>query len=102
MNNVYVKLDDLLQRKEWSYDLRQYVVSEKNIKRAEKIEVFDEDESKTEELKNAVRVLCNRCAAWTGGATCFFCGLRDMCDQYRTTFKPADNDTAQGGLASAT
>jgi hypothetical protein len=102
MKNFYIKLEDVLTKKEWSYDLRQYVVSVSNINRAERIEVFDEDESKTQELEEAVKQLCNRCAAWTRGATCCFCGLRDMCDKYRTTFKHADNDTAQGGLASAT
>ena len=87
MNNVYVKFEDLIQKKEWSYDLKQYVVSLQNINRAERIEVFDENESETEELKTAVKHLCNRCVTLTRFQLCMFCGMRDLCDKYRTVLR---------------
>ena len=87
MKNLYVKLEDLLQKKQYSYDLKNYAVLVSDINRAEKIEVFDEDESETEELKQAVKALCNRCAVQTRLQLCFVCGMRDLCDKYRTAFR---------------
>lgn len=85
MAETYVNLDDVLKKKQFSYDLKQYAVTEKDIRKAAKIE-YVPDET-VEQLENAVKVLSNRCAVQNSGLLCGFCGIRDLCDKYRTAFK---------------
>lgn len=85
MAETYIKLDDILAKKKFCYDLKQYAVTEKDIRSAEKIEYVPDDT--VEELERAVKVLSNRCAVNTGGLLCGFCGVRHLCDQHRTAYK---------------
>ena len=64
--------------------MKQYVVTEKDIRGAEKIEYVPDDT--VEELERAVKVLVNRCAVQSGGLLCGFCGVRYLCDKYRTAY----------------
>lgn len=85
MAEIYVKLDDVLKKKQFAYDLKQYAVTEKDIRKAAKIEYVPNES--VEQLENAVKALSNRCAVQSGGLLCSFCGLYDLCDKYRTVFK---------------
>lgn len=85
MAEIYVKLDDVLAKKQFAYDLKQYAVTEKDIRKAAKIE-YVPDET-VEKLENAVKVLSNRCAVQNRGLICGFCGIYDLCDKYRTALK---------------
>ena len=37
------------------------------------------------EQQDILRVMFNRCMAWSMGGLCMFCGQRRMCDDYRRT-----------------
>lgn len=88
MAETYIKLSDVLKKKQFAYDLKQYAVTEKDIRAADKIKIVpDEDVS---ELEKAVKSLTNRCAAQTRGVMCIFCGIREICDKYRTVWR-SDN-----------
>ena len=78
-----IRLDDALTKYEWSRDLREYVVPVSVLKRLPRI---DEPEEPAEDQSNMLRILFNRCYALAGGM-CFFCGMRDDCDKYRSVGK---------------
>lgn len=90
MSEIYVKLDDVLAKKQFAYYLKQYVVTENDILKAEKIE-YVPDET-VEQLENAVKMLSNRCAVQGSGLLCDFCDIRDLCDKYRTVFNGRADD----------
>jgi len=83
-----IRLDDALTKYEWSRDLREYVVPVRVLKRLPRI---DEPEEPAEDQSDMLRVLFNRCYALTGlNGMCFFCGMRDACDKYRSVGKDGD------------
>lgn len=90
MAETYVRLADVLKKKKFAYDFKQYAVTEKDIRAADKIEIVPDEN--ISELEKAVKALANRCAALTRGEICMFCGVREICDKYRTVWR-TDNET---------
>ena len=88
MAEIYVKLDDVLAKKQFSYDLKQYAVTEKDIRKAAKIEYVPDDN--VEKLEEAARALFNRCIAWSKGQICLWCGMKDICEKTRSIHKPKE------------
>ena len=88
MAETYIRLSDVLKKKQFAYDLKQYAVTERDILAADKIEIVPDEN--VSELEEAVKALANRCATLTRGAMCLFCGVRGICDKYRTVWR-SDN-----------
>jgi len=91
MAETYVNLADVLKKKQFSYDLKQYAIAEKDVRSARKIEIVpDEDVG---DMESAIKALANRCAVLSRGMMCAFCGdpAKSLCEKYRTTFRRADN-----------
>lgn len=91
MAEIYVKLDDVLARKRFSYDMKQYAVAEKDVRSARKIEIVpDEDVG---DMESAIKALANRCAVLSRGTMCAWCGdpAKSLCEKYRTVFRRGDN-----------
>lgn len=89
MGETYVKLEDVLAKKQFSYDLKQYAVAEKDIRAARRIEIVpDEDVG---DMESAIKALANRCAVLSRGAMCAFCGdpAKSLCEKHRTVFRRA-------------
>lgn len=82
MADTYVRLSDVLKKKQFAYDLKQYAVTEKDIRAADKIEIVPDEN--VSELEEALKHLVNRCAIQTGGYVCLFCKTRTICDKYRS------------------
>lgn len=78
--------DDAMDRKVFSRDLREYVVPVRELQALRKIEVTEEAEDAPDQ-KEMLRVLFNRCIALTKGQLCFWCGMREDCDTYRSVMK---------------
>lgn len=74
---------EAINRKEWSSDLKSYVVTVKELQRIPKVRTDADDQTDT------MRFLFNRCyVAPSGmGYMCLFCGLRDKCESIRTVGK---------------
>jgi hypothetical protein len=85
MAETYIRLSDALKKKQFAYDLKQYAVTEKDIRAADKVEIVPDEN--VSELEKAVKVLANRCATLTRGEMCIFCGIRGICDKYRTVWR---------------
>ena len=86
MKMIY--LDDALDGKIFSRDLREYVVPVRVLQSCQSIEPVEPVE-KNEEYKDMLKVLFNRCLALSSGQLCIFCGLRNECSQYRSVLKEA-------------
>lgn len=75
---------EAIDRKEWSSDLKSYVVTVKELQRIPR--------AKTEAAsdREALKFLFNRCFATISGmgAMCLFCGLREKCEATRTVARP--------------
>lgn len=91
MTETYVNLDDILEKKQFSYDLKQYAITEKDVRSARKIEIVpDEDVS---DMEYAIKALANRCAALSRGTMCAWCGepTKSLCEKHRTVFRRDNN-----------
>ena len=91
MAETYVNLADVLKKKQFSYDLKQYAVTEKDVRSARKIEIVpDEDVG---DMESAIKALANRCAVLSRGMMCAWCGdtAKSLCERYRTAFRMANN-----------
>lgn len=86
-----IYLEDALQAKIFSRDLREYVVP---VRLLNKLEKKEESEKQPEFTSDMAKALFNRCFALTGGVQmCFFCGLREPCDKYRSVGKPPKEES---------
>ena len=83
MKMIY--LDDALDGKIFSRDLREYVVPVIVLQNCKSVEPVE----KNVEYKDMLKVLFNRCLALSSGQLCIFCGLRNECSQYRSVLKEA-------------
>ena len=83
MKMIY--LDDALDGKIFSRDLREYVVPVRVLQSCQSVESVE----KNVEYKDMLKVLFNRCLALSSGQLCIFCGLRNECSQYRSVLKEA-------------
>ena len=83
MKMIY--LDDALDGKIFSRDLREYVVPVRVLQSCQSVEPVEENV----EYKDMLKVLFNRCLALSSGQLCIFCGLRNECSQYRSVLKEA-------------
>lgn len=91
MAEIYVNLADVLKKKQFSYDLKQYAVTEKDVRSARKIEIVpDEDVG---DMESAIKALANRCAILSRGMMCEWCSdpAKSLCEKHRTVFRRADN-----------
>ena len=86
MKMIY--LDDALDGKIFSRDLREYVVPVRVLQSCQGVEPVEPIE-KNVEYKDMLKVLFNRCLALSSGQLCIFCGLRNECSQYRSVLKEA-------------
>lgn len=86
MKMIY--LDDALDGKIFSRDLREYVVPVRVLQSCQSVEPVEPIE-KNVEYKDMLKVLFNRCLALSSGQLCIFCGLRNECSQYRSVLKEA-------------
>ena len=80
-----IDLDDALDGKIFSRDLREYVVPVRVLQSCQSVEPVE----KNVEYKDMLKVLFNRCLALSSGQLCIFCGLRNECSQYRSVLKEA-------------
>ena len=80
-----IYLQDALQAKIFSRDLREYVVP---VRVLNKLEKKEESEKQPEFTSDMAKALFNRCFALTGSQMCFFCEFREPCDKYRSVGKP--------------
>ena len=82
----YIDRTQLLECKEWSYDLKAYVVPVKAIMLAQVHDLPNAPEGNLNDVQkdDMLKFLCNRCFALVGGAMCTFCGIRKSCDEYRS------------------
>ena len=89
MKMIY--LDDALDGKIFSRDLREYVVPVRVLQSCQSVEPVEPVEAveKNVEYKDMLKVLFNRCLALSSGQLCIFCGLRNECSQYRSVLKEA-------------
>ncbi len=78
---VLIYLEDALQEKIFSRDLREYVVPVWVLNKLKKKE-------ESEFTSDMAKALFNRCFALTGSQMCFFCEFREPCDKYRSIGKP--------------
>ena len=85
-----IYLQDALQAKIFSRDLREYVVP---VRVLNKLEKKEESEKQSEFTSDIAKALFNRCFALTGPQMCFFCGFRELCDKYRSVGKPPKEET---------
>ena len=76
-----IYLQDALQAKIFSRDLREYVVPVRVLNKLEKKE-------ESEFTSDMAKAIFNRCFALTGTQMCFFCEFREPCDKYRSIGKP--------------
>ena len=83
MKMIY--LDDALDGKIFSRDLREYVVPVRVLQSCQSVEPVEQNV----EYKDMLKVLFNRCLALSSGQLCIFCGLRNECSQYRSVLKEA-------------
>jgi len=83
-------LQDALQEKIFSRDLREYVVP---VRVLNKLEKKEEPEKQYEFTNDMAKALFNRCFALTGSQMCFFCEFRELCDKYRSIGKPPKEET---------
>lgn len=79
----YICFDDAMENKVFSRDLREYVVPVRVLQSLRKADV----EEDAPDQKEMLRILFNRCMALTEGQTCFFCGMREECDTFRSVMK---------------
>ena len=86
MKMIY--LDDALDGKIFSRDLREYVVPVRVLQSCQSVESVEPVEENVE-YKDMLKVLFNRCLALSSGQLCIFCGLRNECSQYRSVLKEA-------------
>ena len=86
MKMIY--LDDALDGKIFSRDLREYVVPVRVLQSCQSVEPVEPVE-KNVEYKDMLKVLFNRCLTLSSGQLCIFCGLRNECSQYRSILKEA-------------
>lgn len=87
MDEIYVNLADVLKKKQFSYDLKQYAVTEKDVRSARKIVIVpDEDVSG---MEFAIKALANRCAVLSRGLMCAWCSdpAKSLCEKHRTVFR---------------
>lgn len=89
MAETYIRLSDVLKKKQFAYDLKQYAVTERDIRAADKIEIVPDEN--VSELEEALKHLVNRCAIQAGGYVCLLCKTRGICDKYRTVGR-TDNE----------
>ena len=91
MDEAYVNLADILKKKQFSYDLKQYAVTEKDVRSARKIEIVPEED--VGDMESAIKALANRCAVLSRGLMCEWCdgAAKRLCEKYRTVFRRADN-----------
>lgn len=90
----YISYDDAMERKVFSRDLRDYVVTVRDLNSLKKVEINDNpDETDHKEM---LRILFNRCCALTGPQMCFFCGLRKECDTYRSVHNNKGDEHGKG------
>lgn len=80
-----IYLEDALQAKTFSRDLREFVVPVRVLNKMEKKE---EPEKQSEFTSDMAKALFNRCFAITGAQMCFLCRYREPCDKYRSMGKP--------------
>lgn len=80
-----IYLDDALDGKIFSRDLREYVVPVRVLQSCQNVEPVE----KNVEYKDMLKVLFNRCLTLSSGQLCIFCGLRNECSQYRSVLKEA-------------
>lgn len=80
-----IYLQDALQAKIFSRDLREYVVP---VRILNKLEKKEEPEKQSEFTNDVAKAIFNRCFALTGTQMCFFCEFREPCDKYRSIGKP--------------
>ena len=85
-----IYLQDALQAKIFSRDLREYVVP---VRVLNKLEKKEESEKQSEFTSDMAKALFNRCFAITGAQMCFFCGFRESCDKYRSVGKLPKEET---------
>ena len=80
----YVKLDDVIEQRVYSRDLKDYVVP---VKKLRQLQSFDKPkaESTAEEYEQMLRPLFNRCWVQLGRfpGACLWCGLRSECEKRR-------------------
>ena len=91
MAEIYVKLDDVLAKKQFAYDLKQYAVTEKDVRSARRVEIVpDEDVG---DMESAIKALANRCAVLSRGMMCAWCAdpAKSLCEKHRTVFRKVDN-----------
>ena len=88
MAETYVNLDDILKKKKFSYDSKQYAVTEKDVRAARKIEIVSDED--VGDMETAIKALANRCATLTHLELCIFCGIRGICNKYRTVRRSDD------------
>ena len=71
---------DAIARKEWSSDLKSYVVTIKELRRLPRAKTEADSD------REALKFLFNRCFAVIScfGSMCVFCGLREKCEKTRT------------------
>lgn len=85
-----IYLEDALQAKTFSRDLREFVVP---VRVLNKLEKKEEPEKQSEFTSDMAKALFNRCFALTGPQMCFSCGFREPCDKYRSMGKPQKEET---------
>lgn len=85
-----IYLEDALQEKIFSRDLREYVVP---VRVLNKLEKKEESEKQSEFTSDMAKFLFNRCFALTGAQMCFCCMLRLSCDKYRSFGKPQKEES---------
>ena len=83
---------EALARKEWSYDLKQYVVSLKTIQRIP--QAVTDESRELDRQKDMLKFLFNRCYACMSGmgVLCSFCGIKNDCEEMRTVGKEGCTD----------
>lgn len=86
MAETYVNLADILKKKQFAYDLKQYAVTEKDVRSARKIEIVpDEDVS---DMESAIKALAKPMRR--------FERRHDVCMVWRSGEKPMRK--AQNGI----
>lgn len=91
MDEIYVKLDDVLAKKQFAYDLKQYAVTEKDVRSARRVEIVPEED--VGDMESAIKALANRCAVLSRGMMCAWCSdpAKSLCEKHRTVLRKADN-----------
>lgn len=85
-----IYLEDALQAKIFSRDLKEFVVPVRVLNKMEKKE---EPEKQSEFTSDMAKALFNRCFAITGAQMCFLCRYREPCDKYRSMGKQQKEET---------